>query len=62
VIISHVIANGGCPCPGIADSALGVSDTIVHFFYNLLSYGGVVVAYRLVLRRRQALSGRRSPR
>jgi hypothetical protein len=57
VIISHVIANGGCPCPGIADSALGVSDTIVHFFYNLISYGGVVTAYSFVLRRRQATRG-----
>lgn len=30
VIISHVIANGGCPCPGIGDVALGVSDTLLH--------------------------------
>ena len=57
VIISHVLANGGCPCPGIADSALGVSDTIVHFFYNLISYGGVVTAYSFVLRGRQATRG-----
>jgi len=68
VIIGHVITNGGCPCSGIADSALGVSDTILHFFYNLISYGGVLVAYAFALRRRQAttgpvlFSGRRSRR
>jgi hypothetical protein len=38
VIISNVIANGGCPCPGIVDAALGVSDTVLHFFYNLVAY------------------------
>ena len=37
VIISHVIANGGCPCPGIGDAALGVSDTVLHIFYNALA-------------------------
>jgi hypothetical protein len=52
VIISHVIANGGCPCPGIGDAALGVSDTILHFFYNLVAYAGVVLAYVFVLRDR----------
>jgi hypothetical protein len=49
VIISHVIANGGCPCPGIGDAALGVSDTVLHFFYNALAYAGIVLAYRYVL-------------
>jgi hypothetical protein len=52
VIISHVIANGGCPCPGIGDVALGVSDTVLHFFYNLVAYAGVVLAYMFVLRGR----------
>jgi hypothetical protein len=52
VIISHVIANGGCPCPGIGDAALGVSDTILHFFYNAVAYAGVVLAYLFVLRDR----------
>src|SRR5919109_1178859 len=28
VIISNVIANGGCPCPGIGDVVLGTSDTV----------------------------------
>jgi hypothetical protein len=52
VIISHVIANGGCPCPGIGDVALGLSDTILHFVYNVLAYAGVVYAYLIVLRPR----------
>jgi hypothetical protein len=52
VIISHVIANGGCPCPGIGDVALGLSDTILHFFYNALAYAGVVYAYILIVRHR----------
>jgi len=52
VIISHVIAGGGCPCPGIGDAALGVSDVVLHFFYNALAYAGVLYAYVLVLRQR----------
>lgn len=60
VIIRNVVANGGCPCPGIGDRALGVSDTILHFFYNLIAYAGIVVAYGYVLRhhRSAALAGR----
>jgi hypothetical protein len=61
VIISHVIANGGCPCPGIGDTALGVSDTILHFFYNAIAYAGIVYAYILVLRDRGYLVRRRLP-
>jgi hypothetical protein len=52
VIISHVIANGGCPCPGIGDAALGVSDTILHFVYNVLAYAGIVIAFAYVVRDR----------
>jgi hypothetical protein len=52
VIISRVIANGGCPCPGIGDVALGLSDTILHFGYNVLAYAGVAVAYAYVVRDR----------
>jgi hypothetical protein len=52
VIISHVIANDGCPCPGIGDVALGLSDTILHFFYNALAYAGIVYAYILIVRDR----------
>ena len=54
VIISHVIANDGCPCPGIADPALGLSDTVLHFFYNALAYAGLAYAYLLVLRSRRS--------
>jgi hypothetical protein len=52
VIIAHVIANGGCPCPGIGDVALGLSDTILHFGYNAIAYAGIAYAYILVLRDR----------
>ena len=52
VIISNVIANGGCPCPGIGDVALGLSDTILHLVYNLVAYFGIAYAYVLVLRQR----------
>ena len=37
VIIANVIANNGCPCPGILDARLGVSDTILHFGYNAIA-------------------------
>ncbi len=62
VIISHVIANGGCPCPGIGDVALGLSDTILHLFYNALAYAGVVYAYILIVRHRGYLFRPRTPR
>src|SRR3954464_12706268 len=45
VIISHVIANGGCPCPGIGDSALGVTDTQLHFVYNVVAYAATLVPF-----------------
>jgi hypothetical protein len=61
VIISHVIANGGCPCPGIGDVALGLSDTILHFFYNALAYAGVVYAYILIVRHRGYIFRRPTP-
>jgi hypothetical protein len=53
VIIANVISNGGCPCPGIGDVALGLSDTILHFFYNAVAYAGIALAYAAVLRDRQ---------
>jgi len=52
VIISNVLANGGCPCPGIGDVALGLSDTILHLFYNGVAYAGVALALVFVLRDR----------
>jgi hypothetical protein len=59
VIISNVIANGGCPCPGIGDAALGVSDAVLHFFYNAIAYAGAAYAYVLVLRDRGYVFRRR---
>jgi hypothetical protein len=55
VIISRVVANGGCPCPGIGDVALGLSDTILHFGYNVLAYAGIAVAFAYVVRDRRRL-------
>ena len=49
VIIANVIAHHGCPCPGIGDVALGLSDTVLHFFYNAIAYAGLAYAYVLVL-------------
>jgi hypothetical protein len=49
-----VVANHGCPCPGIGDVALGTTDTILHFFYNALTYAAVLVPY-LHLRRARLL-------
>jgi hypothetical protein len=54
VIISRVIANDGCPCPGIGDAALGVSDTILHFVYNVVAYAGLVIAFAYALRARRS--------
>jgi hypothetical protein len=45
VIISNVIRNGGCPCPGIGDVALGITDTVLHFFYNVIAYAATVPAF-----------------
>jgi hypothetical protein len=53
VIISHVIANGGCPCPGIGDAALSISDTVLHFGYNAIATTALVVTFLHVLRDRQ---------
>jgi hypothetical protein len=54
VIIANVIENSGCPCPGIGDVALGLSDTVLHFVYNAIAYAGLAYAYLLVLRSRRA--------
>jgi hypothetical protein len=51
VIISNVLANDGCPCPGILDARLGVSDTILHFVYNAIAYVATAAPLFLVLRR-----------
>jgi hypothetical protein len=45
VIISHVIHNSGCPCPGIGDAALGITDTVLHFWYNAIAYLAALVPF-----------------
>jgi hypothetical protein len=63
VIISNVISNGGCPCPGIGDAALGITDVVLHFFYNVVAYGGALPAFWFVMHGRsvggQSVNGRR---
>jgi hypothetical protein len=56
VIISNVIQNSGCPCPGIGDAALGVTDTQLHFLYNAVAYAATVTPFWYVMgaRRRSA--------
>jgi hypothetical protein len=56
VIIANVLANDGCPCPGILDSRLGVSDTYLHFGYNAAVYAAVLVAFRYVVSSRRRAS------
>lgn len=53
VIISRVISNHGCPCPGIGDRALNVSDIQLHFVYNAITYSSIVVSFVFVHRRRR---------
>jgi hypothetical protein len=50
VIISNVVRNNGCPCPGIGDQALNVSDVQLHFVYNALTYGATVGLFVAVRR------------
>ena len=45
VIITNVVENGGCPCPGIGDRALGISDTVLHFGYNAVAVAGTLVLF-----------------
>ncbi len=45
VIITNVILHNGCPCPGIGDVALGLSDTILHFSYNSITFLALVVPF-----------------
>ena len=48
VIISNVVKNQGCPCPGIGDRVLGVTDTQLHFVYNSVAYAATVTRRRMV--------------
>lgn len=50
VIIARVVANHGCPCPGIGDAALGVTDTVLHFIYNLVVYAAMLVPFWFIVR------------
>ena len=54
VIISYVVENQGCPCPGIGDRVLGVTDTQLHFVYNAIAYAATVVGFRFALNARPA--------
>ena len=58
VIISHVISNGGCPCPGIGDRALGVSDTVLHFGYNVVAFSATIARFIYARRLRPTMFGR----
>jgi hypothetical protein len=48
VIITNVIRNHGCPCPGIGDRALGITDTVLHFGYNAVAFAGLLVPFLFV--------------
>lgn len=48
VIIANVLRNSGCPCPGIGDAALHVTDTVLHFFYNAITYAALLAAFWFV--------------
>jgi hypothetical protein len=50
VIIANVIKNSGCPCPGIGDVALGVTDTQLHFVYNSVAYAATVTPFWFLMR------------
>ena len=52
VIISRVLMNHGCPCPGIGDAALGVTDTVLHFIYNAVVTSAILVPFWFVVRSR----------
>jgi hypothetical protein len=54
VIIANVIKNNGCPCPGIGDVALGVTDTQLHFVYNAVAYAATVTPFWFLKRGSQA--------
>jgi hypothetical protein len=61
VIISNVLRNGGCPCPGIVDAALGIPDTVLHFIYNTIEYVALVVPFRYVRSGPTSRQGRVTP-
>jgi hypothetical protein len=56
VIITNVIRNDGCPCPGIGDRALDVSDIQLHFVYNTATYAAVCALFLAVRRWRRTIA------
>jgi hypothetical protein len=50
VIIFRVVMNKGCPCPGIGDAVLGVTDTVLQFIYNGVVYAAMLVPFWFVVR------------
>ena len=57
VIISNVLRNGGCPCPGIGDVALGITDKVLHFSYNALAYTATLPAFVYYISRTRSGTG-----
>lgn len=55
VIISNVVRNDGCPCPGIGDRTLGVTDTVLHFGYNAVAYAATLAPFWYLTRGRHGL-------
>lgn len=55
VIITNVIRHRGCPCPGIGDRVLNVSDTQLHLGYNLVAYAATVIGFVAVCQVRAQL-------
>ena len=53
VIIAGVLEHGGCPCPGIGDAALGVTDTVLHFGYNAIATACLAIVFIHARRRRR---------
>jgi hypothetical protein len=60
VIIKHVVHNHGCPCPGIVDQALNLSDVQVHFVYNSITYAAAIAPLYILWRTGKVSIGRRS--
>ena len=55
MIISRVLMNHGCPCPGIGDAALDITDTVLHFIYNAVVTSAMLVPFWFVVKARNRL-------
>jgi hypothetical protein len=49
VIITHVVQHNGCPCPGVGDAALGITDTVLHFWYNAVAFLATLIPFSFVI-------------